>query len=247
LTALNSFSLLTVQQQGVQVNVSLFAVGNCCSCPTKGAADRRQSLPPATAAGPAQTQTTVTPRGRRPPLLGSGVSVVRWLANLCAHCETRNRAALALSGVAEVLAPVFKSRRKAGAPPDCAGAGRPDTSHDHRESTLGSAPDPGRAGAPWVQSFSQNGLQVYATNPSSRAVHHLAVVPEAAPLGDLGVRLLLRPNDHVQNAVRVLRDRSRQPAGCPRSRNAESHRLMGGSANGRMLRLGSQAATISCS
>src|SRR5690349_8796858 len=75
-------------------------------------------------------------------------------------------------------------------------------------------------------------------NPSSRAVHHLAVVPEAAQLGDLGVRLLLRPNDHVQNALRVLRDRSRQPAGCPRSRNAESHRLMGGSANGRMLRLG---------
>jgi|SRR5690349_9020139 len=34
LTALNSFSLLTVQQQGVQVNVSLFAVGNCCTCPT---------------------------------------------------------------------------------------------------------------------------------------------------------------------------------------------------------------------
>jgi len=152
-------------------------VGNCCSCPTKGAADRRQSLPSGTAAGPAQTQTTATPRGRRPPLLGSGVSVVRCLANLCAHCETRNCAALASSGVAEVLAPAFKSRRKAGAPPDCPGAARPDTSHDHRESTLGSAPDPGRAGAPWVQSFGESGRQVYATNPSSWAVHHLAVIP----------------------------------------------------------------------
>jgi Nitronate monooxygenase len=43
---------------GGEVNVSLFAVGDCCGCPTKGTADRRQSLPPATAAGPAPTQTT---------------------------------------------------------------------------------------------------------------------------------------------------------------------------------------------
>ena len=61
------------------------------------------------------------------------------------------------------------------------------------------------------------------------------------------VGLLLRPHDHVQNAVRVLRDRSRPPANSPRARDAESHRLVGGSANGRMLRLGSQGATISCS
>ena len=62
---------------GGELNVSLFAVGDCCGCPTKGAADRRQSLPPATAAGPAPTQTTATPRGWRPAFLGSGVSVVR--------------------------------------------------------------------------------------------------------------------------------------------------------------------------
>src|SRR5499427_9012124 len=37
----------------------------------------------------------------------------------------------------------------------------------------------------------------------------------------------------------------RLPASSPRARDAESHRLVGGSANGRMLRLGSQAATIS--
>src|SRR5215471_16478988 len=72
---------------GGEVNVSLFAVGDCCGCPTKGAADRRQSVPPATAAAPAPTQTTATPRGCRPAFLGSGVSVVRWLANLCAHLK----------------------------------------------------------------------------------------------------------------------------------------------------------------
>src|SRR5689334_13817247 len=64
------------------------------------------------------------------------VSVVRCLANLCAHCETRNRAAPAPSGVAEVLAPAFKSRRKAGAPPNCSGTEDLDTSHDHREPIL---------------------------------------------------------------------------------------------------------------
>ena len=78
---------------------------------------------------------------------------------------------------------------------------------------------PSGAGEAWIESFSQNSRQVYATNPSSRAILPLAVIPEAARLGDLGVRLLLRPNDHVQNAARVLRDRSRQAASSPRARN----------------------------
>jgi hypothetical protein len=101
-----------------------------------------------------------------------------------------------------------RSRRAARPPPNCAGAADLDPPNDHGEPTLGPAEDPGGAGEAWVQSFSQNGRQVYATNPSSWAVHHLAVAPEAARLGDLGVRLLLHPNDHVQNALRVLRDRS---------------------------------------
>src|SRR5215467_1687475 len=84
---------------------------------------------------------------------------------------------------------------------------------------------PSGAGEAWIESFSQNSRQVYATNPSSWAILPLAVIPEAARLGDLGVRLLLHPNDHVQNAVRVLRDRSRQAASSPRARDAKSHRL----------------------
>src|SRR6516165_7373949 len=107
----------------------------------------------------------------------------------------------------------------------------PHPPDDHGEPTLGSAEDPGGACAAWVQSFSQNGRQVYATNASSRSVHLLALIPEAERVADLGVRLLLCPNDHVQSALRVFRDPSRQPASCPRSRDAASDRRMGGTAN----------------
>jgi hypothetical protein len=176
------------------------------------------------------------------------VSLVQRLANLSPRCKAGNGAALAPPGLAHVLAPAFTPHHRAARPPpNCGGTSDPYPPNDHGKSTLGSAEDPGGAGAPWVQSFGENSRQVYATNTSSRAVHHLAVIPEAEQVRDLGVRFLLRPNDHVQTAVRVFRDPSCQPAGCPRSRNAESHRLMGGSANGRMLRLGPQAATISCS
>jgi len=48
------------------------------------------------------------------------------------------------------------------------------------------AEDRGGAGEAWVQSFSRNSRQVYATKPSSRAILPLAVIPEAARLGDLG-------------------------------------------------------------
>jgi hypothetical protein len=41
----------------------------------------------------------------------SGVSLVRWLANLSAHCETPNGAALAPSRVADLLVSAFKTQR----------------------------------------------------------------------------------------------------------------------------------------
>ena len=155
------------------------------------------------------------------------MSVVQQLANLSPDRKARNGAAVAPTGLAHVLAPAFTTHREARPPPNCAGTSDPHPPDDYGEPTLGSAEDPGGAGEARVQSFSQNGRQVYATNPSSRAILPLAVIPEAAQLGDLGVRLLLRPNDHVQNAVRVLRDRSRQPASSPRARDAESHRPRG--------------------
>jgi hypothetical protein len=110
-----------VQQLGGEANVSLFAVDDRGSRPTKDATNRRQSLPPATAVGPEAPQATATPEGCGPAFLGCGVSVVRWLAKLCAHCETRNRAALAPSRVTDLLAPAR--------PAD------PDPAHGHREPT----------------------------------------------------------------------------------------------------------------
>jgi hypothetical protein len=156
------------------VNVSLVAVGHCCRHAAKGVADRRQPLPPPTAAGPAALQAAAAPRGSGPAFLDSGVSVLRRLADLSAHRKTRNPAALAPSGVADVLASAFKSE------------------------TAG------------VQSLRENDSQVYASNPSSRAVFPLAAAPEAARFNRLGVRFLLRPDHHVSNTVRVLRDPSRQ-------------------------------------
>jgi len=129
---------------------------------------------------------------------------------------------VAPTGLAHVFAPAFTPHREARPPPNSPGTSDPHPPDDHGEPTLGSAQDPGGACAAWVQSFGQNGRQVYATHPSWRAVHHFAVIPEAERVRDLGVRLLLCPNDHVQNAVRVLRDQSRQPTSRPRSHDAAS-------------------------
>ena len=61
----------------------------------------------------------------------------------------------------------------------------------------------------------------------------------------LGMRFLLRPDHHVSDAIRVLRDSSRQPASSPRARDAASNRRVDGAADWRMLRLGRPAATFS--
>ena len=146
------------------------------------------------------------------------MSVVQRLANLSPDRKARNGAAVAPTGLAHVLAPAFTPHRKAGPSPNCGGTSDAHPPDDHGEPTQ----DPGGACAAWVQSFGQNGRQVYATHPSWRAVQHLAVIPEAERVGHLGVRLLLCPNDHVQIAVRILRDQSRQPTSRPRSHDAAS-------------------------
>src|SRR5262245_7549281 len=103
--------------------------------------------------------------------------------------------------------------------------------HGRRQPTLGPAEDPGGALEAWVQSFSQNGRQVYATNRSWRAFRHLAVVPNTERVGDLGVRLLLRPDDHVSNVIRVFRNPARRPASSSRAGHALSNRPVDGTAN----------------
>src|SRR5262245_54302029 len=82
LTTLSSMSRLLVRQHAGEVNVSLFTVGLCCRDGAKAVADRRQSLPSPTTAGPAAPQAAAAPHGFGPALLDSGVSVVRQLANL---------------------------------------------------------------------------------------------------------------------------------------------------------------------
>src|SRR5262249_41087342 len=144
--------------------------------------------------------------------------VFQRLAKLSPHPKARNGAAVAPPGLAHVLALAFTPHWEARPPPNCAGTSDAHPPDDLGEPALGSAPNPGGAGEAWVQSISQNGRQVYETNPSSR----LAIVPEAARIRDLGVRLLLCQNDHVSNAVCVLRDPSRQPASSPRARDAAS-------------------------
>jgi transposase InsO family protein len=76
------------------------------------------------------------------------------------------------------LAPAFTPHWADRPPPNCAGTADPHPPHDHGESTLGSAKDPGGAGETWIQGFSYR--QVYATNPSSRAIFR-ARVPGRLP------------------------------------------------------------------
>jgi hypothetical protein len=74
LTTLSSISILLVRQHAGEVNVSLFAVGLCCRDAATAVADRRQSLPPPTTAGPAAPQAAAAPYGFGPAFLDSGVS-----------------------------------------------------------------------------------------------------------------------------------------------------------------------------
>jgi hypothetical protein len=202
-------------------------------------------LPPLAAVGLATPEATAAPHGCGPALLDTGMSVVCRLVTHSAHCETRNCSPLAPTWVAGVLAPAFTSQRQDGPPPDCAGAADPDPAHDHREPTLGSAADSGRTDEAWVQSFCQNGRQVYASKPSSGAVLLMAVIPDAARIDHLGVRFLLRPNDLFSDTLRLLRDPSCPPASSQCARDAASDRRVDGTADRRMLRLGLPAATFS--
>jgi hypothetical protein len=61
LTALDDVSLLAVQQQGEAMLRCLLWALVAVAQPTKGAADRRQFFPPATAGSPAAPQATAAP------------------------------------------------------------------------------------------------------------------------------------------------------------------------------------------
>jgi hypothetical protein len=162
LMILGGINLLLVQQLRGRRNASLFAVGDRGGRSTKDPANCRQSLPPATAFGPEAPKATATAERCGPTFLGSGVSLVPWLAKLCAHRETRNRSALAPSRVADILAPALKLQSEDGPLPNRTGAADLDPPHGLREPTLGPAEDPGGTIPPRIQSLRQNGRQVHA-------------------------------------------------------------------------------------
>ena len=137
---LDGINLLLVEQLRGRRNASLFAVGDRGGRSTKDPANRRQSLPPATAFGPEAPKATATAERCGPTFLGSGVSLVPWLAKLCAHRETRNRSALAPSRVADILAPALKLQSEDGPLPNRTGAADLDPPHGLREPTYMSTP-----------------------------------------------------------------------------------------------------------
>src|SRR5215468_6257896 len=73
----------------------------------------------------------------------------------------------------------------------------------------------------------------------------MARVPETARIQYMGLWLLLHSNNLVPNSVRLFRGPSRQPRNSAHSGDAMSDRGVDGPAVGRMLRLGSMAATFS--
>jgi hypothetical protein len=188
-------------------------------------------------------RTTATHQGCGPAFLVPGVPAVRPFAKLRAYCETRNRAVLAPGGLAPIGAGVQAALGGQAAAQFRWNCGPLFRCMATENGLSGQRRIRGALEAR-VQNFSQNGRQVYATKPSWRAVHHLAVVPKAERVGDLGVRLLLRPDDHVSIGVRVFRDPARQPASSSRAGRALSNRRVDGTADCRMLRLRSQPATL---
>src|SRR5215468_8046382 len=109
LTTLSNISLLLVRQHAGEVNVSLFAVGLCCRDAAKAVVDNlclRQQL------------LVLQRRQPRPGLTDSDrrfwILAYRWFSGwrTFAHRKTRNCAAVAPAGVAELLASAFKPERQ---------------------------------------------------------------------------------------------------------------------------------------
>ena len=172
---------------------SLFAVGLCCRDAAKAVADRRQSLSAPTTAGPAAPQAAAAPHGFGPAFLDPAY---RWFVSwetslLIVKAETVLR--WHRQGWRSYWRRRSSRRGKTGRPP----IAHPDPADEHGEPSVGPAKDPGGVGAAGVQSLRENDSQVYASNPPSRAVFPLAVIPEAAYVGHLRVRLLLRPDHNV--------------------------------------------------
>jgi hypothetical protein len=99
-----------------------------------------------------------------------------------------------------LLATAIKSEGVTRPPPNCTGAASSHPTYGSREPLVGSAKDPG-ADQAWVQSLCPNGGQVYAAPAGQGAVSRLAFVYQAALLSNMGLRLPLRPDDLLPDAL----------------------------------------------
>jgi hypothetical protein len=87
--------------------------------------------------------------------------------------------------------------------------------------------------------------KAYASSVGWPAVSALARVPQATRVGNFGLRLPLRADGLLSNALCVLRCWSRQPGSSPRPDDAASDGRMGKPADHRVLWLGSGATVLS--
>lgn len=87
--------------------------------------------------------------------------------------------------------------------------------------------------------------QKYAPSLEWGTSSTLAIVPQATRIADVGLRLPLRPDDFLSDALRVLRDRSRRPGCAPRRGDTPPDSGVGRPTDRRVLWLGSGATALS--
>ena len=102
---------------------------------------------------------------------------------------------------------------------------------------MGPAQDPSGVSKAWLPGLCSERCKVYAPSVGRETISGLAQVPQATRLGDMGLRLPLRPDDLLQDAVCVLCYRSRQPGSAPRPVDAASDCRVDSAPDPGMLRL----------
>jgi hypothetical protein len=123
---------------------SLSALGYRGRFQAEGAADRREPVPTAAAIGAAAKASAPAPQKRGSAVLDLDQPLVRRLAQFAPHCETRDRAEVASTGLARLLVVAVTWGTREGPPPDCPATSSADPTDDCRKSAVGSKTDPSR-------------------------------------------------------------------------------------------------------
>ena len=180
-------------------------VGDCSLFQAAGVLGGGEHLPATATAGARAPTASASNSRRRPALLGVGVPLVRRLAKVLVDRETRDGIGVAPPGLAGLLASAFKMGREGRPPPNRARVTRPHSAHGVRESPMGPTADPSGAGKAWFPGLCADHRKVYASSVGWGAISELASVPQATSGGDLGLRLPLRADGLLSNALCVLR------------------------------------------